>query len=537
MSTTHQEAPERAPESGPWAPLRRRVFLLLWLAGLASNIGTWMNEMAAGWLMTTLTDSTTLIALVRALVTLPVFMFAIPAGAFGDIFDRRKILLVVGALLTMIAGFLGLLVQLELITPAWLLICIFLLGTGTAFLLPLWQAIIPSLVPRRELAAAIALNSVAFNTSRAFGPALAGIAIVSLGMAYPFYFNALSYFAVIGAVYFWRDGSLSKGARAPAEGPLTAIVAGLRFVRQSEPMKATIKRAAVFFFFVSSYWALLPLVARDILQGGPQTYGYLTAAIGLGALVSALALPVLRRRFRIDHVATGGAFLNAAAMTVFGMSDQIALSFAASFVAGLGWVSVLNSLHMSAQTALPDWIRARGLSIYIVMIFGAMSMGSVIWGAAADYWDVPTALVASALLLGVATLFTMHLKLHTGDRLDLAPSMHWNAPDVSGDVDQSDGPVMVTVRYRVDAEHEGAFVDALHQLKPSRMKSGAYRWEFYRDSEDPEAFIESFWLNTWADHLRQHERVSVGDQQLQERIQSLLIDGEAPEVRHWIRKE
>ena len=528
---TATEPPETAP--GPWAPFGHSAFAVLWTATVISNVGTWMNDVGAGWLMTELSPSPLVVAAVQAATTLPVFLFALLAGAIADIVDRRKMLLVVNVLLGLTTTALALTVAAGLMTPVLLLVFTFLLGTGAAFLAPAWQAVVPRLVPRAELPSAIALNSMGINVSRAIGPALAGALIVSVGLWAPFAVNAASFIIIVGALLWWRP-SAAPGRRMPPERVGAAIAAGLRYAANSGPLRATLVRAAAFFAFASAYWAMLPLIARTVLDGGATLYGLLLGAVGAGAVGGALVLPRIRAKLGPDRTVAAGTLGTALVLTVFALVPSQAVAIGASAIAGLSWIAVLSSLNVSAQTALPEWVRARGLSIFLTVFFGAMSGGSLVWGQIASNFGIPTALLIAAA--GAVLLIPLSWKAKLGGHgdLDLAPSMHWPEPMRTDDASDDKGPVAIRVEYRLPPDRQMAFLELAPQLARMRRRNGAWGWEMLRDTAQPDLLIEAWHEPSWEAHLRHHERVTVEDRDLQERIRAFLPDGTEPRVTHLI---
>lgn len=525
--------PRAAGTATSFAPFRHRVFAVLWLATVLSNVGGWMHDVAAGWLMTTLTPSPLMVALVQTATTLPVFLFALPAGALADILDRRRLLLVVQASLAVIAGLLGAIVLAGLATPWLLLVFTFAMGTGAALTAPAWQAIVPKLVPRENLQPAIALNSVGINVSRAIGPALAGLIIAAVAVWAPFLLNALSYLGVIAALIWWRPAP-GPARRLPPEQLIGAMRAGLRYVRASAPMRATLTRAVAFFVFASAYWALLPLIARGLPAGGPTLYGILLGCVGAGAVGGALLLPKLKAWLGPNRLVAAGTLGTAATLLVFAFVQDATAASAMSLLAGASWIAVLSSLNVSAQTALPDWVRARGLSVFVTVFFGSMSLGSLVWGQAASILGIPTALLIAAVGAVLMIPLTLRWKLSQGETLDLAPSMHWPAPAVAGELEHDRGPVMVTIEYHIDPDRTAAFVATLEELAGERRRNGAYAWGLFEDAAEPGRFIEYFLVESWLEHQRQHERVTLADADVQARARAFHRGGGEPIVRHLV---
>ncbi len=524
-------ADKRTPPSA-MAPFRHRAFTFLWLATVASNIGTWMHDVGAGWLMTELAPSPMLVAAVQAATTLPIFLFALLAGAIADIVDRRKLLIWVNVAMGIAAAVMAVLVHVQLMTPWLLLAFTFVFGTGAAFIAPAWQAIVPKLVPRPELSSAIALNSMGINISRAIGPALAGFLIVAAGLASPFLINALSVIGIVAALWWWTPPA-SQRTSLPPEQVGGAIRAGLRYAVNSGPLKATLIRAAAFFLFASAFWAMLPLIAREVLSGGATLYGLLLTSVGAGAVAGAFLLPIIKRRLGADTLIAFGTIGTAAVLLLMAIASHQVIAIAAAALAGLSWIAVLSSLNVSAQTSLPDWVRARGLSIFLTVFFGSMSIGSLLWGQVATIWSIPSALIIAAIGALALIPLTSRARLGQGETLDLSPSMHWPEPVLATDK-TPDGPVMIQISYHVANADQKAFRRLMSALADSRRQGGGYRWSLMNDAADPERFIEAWWEASWLDHQRHHARVTEEVRQLQEQIVALQIDKIAPTTQHFV---
>ncbi|MEM6741889.1 MAG: MFS transporter, partial [Pseudomonadota bacterium] len=406
-----------APKPGAFAPFGHRAFALLWTATLISNIGTWMHDVGAGWLMTTLNSSPAVVTLVQAATTLPVFLFALFAGALADRLDKRKMLIVINVILMAVIALLTLLVAQDRMTPLLLILFTLAIGTGAAFMAPAWQAVVPQLVPRETLKPAIALNSMGINISRAIGPALAGVLIASVGLAAPFALNAASHVVIILALLAWQPEP-----RAPrrATGSIPSeMITGLRHVRHNPAMRATLVRALAFFLFASAYWSLLPLIARNAEGGGSELYGILMALIGAGAVAGALLLPRLQGRAESNALVRLGTVGTATALVVLALSPQPLALMAAALLGGLSWIAVLTSFNVSAQTSLPDWVRARGLAVFLMVFFGAMALGSVLWGQVAATMSIELALLLAAAGLVLGIPLTRRHAVGQGETLDL----------------------------------------------------------------------------------------------------------------------
>ena len=518
-------------ESSAFAPLGRRAFAVLWVATIISNVGTWMNDVGAGWLMTELSPSPLVVAAVQAATTAPVFLFALLAGALADIVDRRKLLIVVNLLMGVAATALALIVAADFMTPALLILFTFLLGAGAAFVQPAWSAIVPQLVGKNELSAAVALNSMGINVSRAIGPAFAGFLIVAVGLYAPFALNALSFVGVIVALVWWRP-TPSTGPRRAPEHVGAAIRAGLRYALNSGPMRSTLVRAAAFFASVSAFWAMLPLVARETLDGGATLYGVMLAAVGAGAVGGALLLPKIKTKLGPDRMVAAGTIGAAAALLIHALVPIEAAGIAACALAGVAWIAVLSSLNISAQKALPDWVRARGLSIFLTVFFGCMAAGSLVWGQVASLFGVSAALAAAAATALLLIPLTWRVKLAGAAPLDHAPSAHWPEPLLAGDVEDERGPVMIQIRYQVAAAKRAEFLARSAALARMRRRAGAFEWSLMEDAADPTRFVETWREASWIAHLRTHDRVTESDKALQDALRALTIDD--PSVAHFL---
>jgi len=524
---------ETHAEGSALAPLKHPVFAALWIATVVSNVGTWMQNAAAGWLMAGLTQDAFIVSLVQVATMLPVMLLGLPAGALADIIDRRWLLIGVNAAVTVVVAALGLLVWLDAVTPWILLIFTFLVGAGAALIAPAWQAIVPSLVPRDDLQAAISLNSVGINISRAIGPALAGIVIGIFGLAAPFWLNALSTLAVIGVLWWWRPAAGAMST-LPPEHFRSALGIGWRHVRHNRHLTATLIRSAGFFLFASAYWALLPLVARDQIATGPELYGLLLGTIGVGAVGGAFLLPRLKALLGPDKLVAAATAGTALALVLFGLARSSHIGLAAALIAGMSWIAVLAPLNVSAQVALPGWVKGRGLAVFAIVQFGAMTLGSAIWGQVANLTGLPTAHIAAAIGALICIPLLARWKLQTGADVDLTPSMHWPDPVISGDVELDRGPVQIMIEYQVAPEDREAFLAKISELSHERLRDGAYGWDIFEDAAEPGRMIETFLVSSWLEHQRQHHRVTAADQDVQAALHKFHKGAKPPIVQHMI---
>jgi predicted MFS family arabinose efflux permease len=522
----------RMAAASAFSPFRHPAFAVIWTATVVSNVGTWMYTAASGWLMTSLNPDPLTVSLVQVAASLPIFLIAIPAGALADIVDRRKFLIFAETATTLASAIFALVVMLDLATPTNLLVFTFLIGAFSALTAPAWQSVTPQLVPRQDLLPAIAINSVGFNISRAIGPALGGAITAAFGVAAPFWVNAISNLGVIGGLAWWRSPQRGP-SHLPAERFGRAIRTGLRYARHNSYLRSTMLRAVGFFLFASAYWALLPLIARNRIAAGPEIYGFLLGAIGVGAVVGAFALPWAKARLGADRLVAAGTLGTAVALVLFAMARDSVTALAASLLAGVAWIAVLSTLNVSAQVALPEWVRARGLSLFMTVYFGAHTAGSALWGQVAAQWGLPIALfVAAAGALAVIPL-TWRWHLQGGAGVDLTPSGHWPEPVVDIAVERDRGPVMVMVEYRIDPGQRAPFLAVLDRLSDERRRDGAYAWGVFEDTAEPGHIVETFLVESWLEHLRQHQRVTNADRVIENEIYGYHIEG-APKVTHMI---
>jgi len=490
-----------------------------------------MQDVGAGWLMTELSSSPSLVALVEAADSIPMMLLALPAGALADIVDRRRLLIAIQVYLLIVAGALGVLTLLGS-TTAWALLGFtFALGVGAAVMMPAWSAIVPDLVRPDELPAAVALNSVAINVSRAIGPAIAGVLVAAVGPWLVFILNAVSYLGVIAALARWHREP--KRSTLPAERFMSAMRVGLRFVTHEDALQVVLVRGSAFFVFASATWALFPLIVRRELGRGPEIYGLLLTCIGVGAVAGAVILPRVRARVSPDALVAGASTLYAAAALALAHLQNIGLLVLAMLATGVAWISILSALQVAAQLTLPAWVRARGLAAFVVVLMGGMALGSILWGQVATRIGIPAALTSAAIGMVLASALTWKFKLGEHDALDFTPTMDWPLP-VLAETPEPDMPVLVTIRYQVRPDKRAEFIAAMQDVRKMRRRNGAYFWQLFHDSEEPTHFVETFMDESWMEHLRQHERASVASREIQQRAKQYLVEGTTTRSSHFL---
>lgn len=522
-----------APASG-FAPLRQKVFAVLWAATIIGNIGSFMRDVASAWLVTDLSGAPAAVALVQAAATLPVFLLAIPAGVLADILDRRRFLIAIQLLLGCVSLCLMALSLTGMLSVSSLVALTFLGGIGGALMGPTWQAIVPELVEKPDLKNAVALNSLGINIARAIGPALGGLILAGLGAGLTYGADVLSYVVVIGSLVWWRRAAGADDALS--ERFAGAFRAGLRYARASRELHVVLLRAAIFFACASAVWALLPLVARNLLGGGAGFYGILLGAVGAGAIGGAVLLPRLRARLDADGLLLLSAVVTAAVMAALTLAPPQTVAVLFLLFLGAAWIVALTTLNGVAQAILPNWVRGRALAVYLTVFNGAMTAGSLGWGAIAEAAGLRGTLLISAGALLLAGFVMHRVRLPAGEA-DLAPSNHWPEPLTAGEIEHDRGPVLILIEYRVPQADRAAFLRAIHALSTERRRDGAYGWGITEDTADPGKLVEWFLVSSWAEHLRQHRRVSKADADLQDSVRRFHIGADGPVVRHFLHVE
>ena len=532
FSKAAQTAEPASTSVSAWSPMRQRRFRALWIASVSSNIGTWMHEAGAAWLMGSLTASSVMVALVQTATSLPVFMLALPAGALADVVDRRKLLLSAQAWMLVIAAALSFATFFQLTSPLVLLILTFAIGAGAAMNAPAWRAAVPELVSRSELPAAVALTGLGLNLGRAVGPALGGIVVALAGPWAVFFVNALSFSSVILVLYGWRRRPQSSPV--PRERVPSAIRAGIRYVRYAPALQAVLIRTALVVPFASAPWALLPILARYELGLDSVSYGLLFGCLGVGAIAGAIILPKMQWRFSTDSLVAGGTVLFAATSLTLAEVRHFGVLLVALVAGGVAWFALMASFNLAVQTAVPLWVRARALGLYLLIFQFSMAAGSFMWGAVAEHAGVGVALLCAAGGLIVGLTAMVRYPLTGNEDVDLRPSAHWPEPTVVVKPHPEDGPVLIMVEYRIDPKHARNFTSAMGPVRQQRLRDGAFRASLYSDSSEPRRYIETFVVESWAEHLRQRGRLTVSDRIAEERALAFHIGDEPPLMSHYI---
>jgi MFS family permease len=517
------------PTTSTWTPLRTPAFRVLWFAQLGGMLGTWMQTVGAQWLLVDAPGAATLVSLVQVAALLPVLLLAFPAGALADILDRRRMLIAVQAFQLGVAGALTALTATDRMTPPLLLTFTFLLGCGAALAIPAFGVLLQELVPREQVRAAASMGGIAMNIARAVGPALAGLVIAWTGPEAVFGINAVSFVVVMVALVGVRT------PRAVRDGPperfAAAIRAGGRYVRHSPVVRRLLLRAALFVLPGAALWALLPLVASDLLGLGAPGYGVMLGALGVGAVLAADLVPRYGSHLSANRVllASGAAF--GLALLACALVRSTAVVLVTLVLAGMAWLSVLVGVSGTLQVFLPAWVRARGLAVFTIVFAGGQAGGAFLWGVLAQWWGlVPTFVMAAVVMAaGTATVVVWPLRDVSGWNRD--PQVYWPEPDLHTEPDPDAGPVLVTITFTVADEQVADFVDAMATLRRVKLRTGATSSVLYHDGVDPNRFVDVSVYPTWAEHLRQHRgRLTGTDREAEERALA-LADGPG-EVAH-----
>jgi MFS family permease len=513
----------------PFVPLQQPIFRKVWFASLASNFGGLIQAVGASWMMTSIAASPDMVALVQASTTLPVMLFSLAAGAVSDNYDRRKIMLTAQGFMFAVSIALAVFSWSGLITPWWLLTFTFLIGCGTALNNPAWQSSVGDMVPRRDVPAAVTLNSVAFNIARSVGPAIGGAIVAAAGAFAAFAINALSYVALITVLARWQPPRVER--LLPRETLWIAMGAGLRYVAMSPNIRSVILRAFAFGFGGIVALALLPLIARDLIQGGPLIFGVLLGAFGAGAVGGAFMSARLRRLLTTEALVRATFVAFSVSVALIAVSTSLWLTMPALCIGGASWVLTLSTFNATVQLSAPRWVVGRALALYQMGAFGGMAIGSWAWGRAVLHFGTEQALLMAAVILLVGAALGLRYALPPLEALNLDPLSRWREPKVAVDIEPRSGPVIVTIEYLIREEDVVVFLNAMAERRRIRRRDGARHWTLLRDLTNAELWVERYDSPTWVEYIRQNQRVTQADAEIGDRVRA-LHKGENPPVVH-----
>lgn len=513
-----------------WRPLQTSLFRRILAASLIADLGSFMQSVGAAWLMVSMQAGPFYVALTQTAATLPFFLFGLPAGSLGDIVDRRRLILYAEAWMLAVAIALAAITVAGAMSPWLLLALTFALAAGQAIESPSWRAMLPELVARDDLAAAAALEGIEYNTAMIVGPALAGLLIAAGGIGTAFAAYAASFVAVIIVITRWKRPV--QRYTAPVEALAGATAAALRYVRYAPSIQAVIVRSAAAMFCSCATFALLPTIASGS-GATPLTYGVLLAGFGVGAIAGAIVLQRARTRWPAGSIVTTAVTILGVAIIAMGSLRTIQGLFLAMLVNGACWIVFFSLANAQVQTLAPEWVRARVIAIFMLVTEGGLALGSLLWGAVGSRASVQAALISAGVATIASTVLALIARWPEGT-VDVTPWIHWRVPRVvnSAVATPEQGPALITLEYRVEGQHVDQFLQAMRAYERVRRRDGAFRWDIFRDLEQPDVYVETFLVHSWAEHLRQHERLTLADRELEQRIATLSRD--EPTVRHFI---
>ncbi len=522
-------------KDSPLLPFRYKTFRSLWSATLVSNLGGLVEGVGAAWLMTSIATSHGMVALVQSSTTLPVMIFSLAAGALADNYDRRRIMLTAQCFMLCVSAALAVLTYTDALTPWFLLSLTFLIGCGGALNNPSWQASMGDIVPREHLPAAVALNSMSYNLMRSIGPAIGGIIVATAGAAFAFLFNVFCYFALILALLRWKTVPVNTGL--PREPFGSAMAAGFRYVLMSPNILKVMCRAFVFGLTAIVFLALLPLVARDRVEGTAITYGVMLGFFGLGAIGGALFSVRIRERFSNETIIRGSFFILALSVWGLAASREIWLSCLLLMPAGLAWVQGFSLFNVTVQLSTPRWVVGRAMALYQTATYGGMAAGSWLWGALADGQGVAGALTVAGVLLILGGLLGLVLRQPDFESLNLSPAEGFTEPQLLLDLRSRSGPIMVMIDYKIAQEDVPEFLAAMNKRRKIRIRDGAKQWALLRDLENPDIWTETYHVPTWVEYIRHNQRRTQADAEVGARLRALHRGDGPPRVHRMIERQ
>ena len=513
-----------------WTPLRAKAFRWLWVASLVSNVGTWMQTVGAQWLLVHAANAAILVSLVQTADMLPDVLFAIIGGVLADILDRRRLIISVQAGLAVTGALLATLTITGHMSPALLLMFTFIIGSGSVFITPAYQSLVPELVAREDVPSAVQLNSININIARAVGPGIAGILIAHLGVGADFAVNAGTFLLYALTALLWRPGHTIT-PELP-ERFFSALRAGGRYVRYAPVVRRILLRAALFLVPASALWGLLPLIASRRLALGSSGYGLLLGALGVGAIAGVWLLSRLRNKLSANAFIGLSSGFFCLAMFAVALLHSTVGDVLILLPTGATWVWMLATLNTSLQLFLPAWVRARGLSIYQMVLFGAQGLGALLWGVVAHAYGLTAAFISAAALLAGGTASLRLWPLFDTSHMDRSIVARPD-PDLDLATTPSTGQVVVWTTYSVPPERASEFLHAMHRVRESRFRTGATQWGLFRSGEQPGEFEEIFFVASWEEHLRQHrERLTATDRGFEDEAKALATS--PPLTRHLL---
>lgn len=519
----------------PLIPFRNRTFRSLWSATLVSNLGGLVEGVAAAWLMTSLTTSHGMVALVQASTTLPVMIFSLAAGALADNYNRRRIMLIAQLVMFTASLLLAFFSYMDMQTPWLLLSLTFLIGCGGALHNPSWQASMGDIIPREQLPSAVALNSMSYNLMRSIGPAIGGIIVAGAGAAFAFLFNCFCYLPLAFVLKRWKTETANS--TLPREPFGAAMAAGFRYVSMSPNLLKVLFRGFIFGLTAVVILALLPVIAREKVEGTALTYGIMLGFFGFGAICGALLTSRIRETFSNEWIVRL-AFLAFAFSTVsLAFSEHTWLNCLLLMPAGVGWVQAFSMFNVTVQLSTPRWVVGRALSLYQTATFGGMALGSWIWGALADSNGLFSAMITASICLVLGALIGLKLRQPEFESMNMDPANEFREPQLMLDLRPRSGPIFVMVDYIIAHDDIDEFLDTMRKRRRMRIRDGAKQWALLRDLENPDLWTESYHVPTWVEYVRHNQRRTHADSDVVKKLRELHRGPTAPKLHHMIERQ
>ena len=516
-----------------WSPLRIPAFRGLWASSAIYFIGNAMQAMAAAWLMVELTGSSFLAALVQTAVFLPMFLLSLPSGVLADTTDRRRLILSALAVQAATVVVLALLLLAGQAGPGMLLFFTFVAGCCTALFSPAWNSTVADTVPREDMPQAITAMSIAWNTARALGPALAGVVFAAWGAGWVFALAVASSLVMMQAIRMWPPRPHPQ-SRLPAERLWGGTLSGLRFARHSKIVLAQLLRTMAYSASGSALWALLPVIGQRQLGLGAAGFGLLMACLGTGAVAAGLVLGKVRAKMGLEALVSTGCIVFALVMAVAALVHIPIVVYASLVLGGAAWMAVMSTFNTATQTSAPPWVRSRAAALHTLSALGSFAIGSAFWGAVSAVAGLTVALCAAAVSMAAGLLLARPFPLRMGEQLEVTPGTPWEELFIVAEPNPEDGPVAVEIAYRIRESESQAFLDAATQLRAHRRRDGATFWRIYRDLADSSRFVERFIVTSWADYLHQRARATVADHELELQVRAFVVAGEPVTMQHYI---
>ncbi|HBF30285.1 MFS transporter [Rhizobium sp.] len=519
----------------PLAPFKNKVFLTIWIASITSNFGSLIQDVGAAWMMTSISKSESMVALVQASNTAPIMLFSLVAGAIADGFDRRKVMLASQIFVLIVSALLSIFTWFGLLTPWSLLAFTFLIGSGVALNSPSWQASVGDIVAREDVASAVSLNSMGFNITRSVGPAVGGLIVAIAGAATAFAINAVSYLSMIYALLRWKP--VYPKNPLPRENLGHAIAAGLRYMAMSPNLMKVLFRGFLFGLSATAILSLLPVITKDSLNGGPLVYGGLLGAFGIGAISGAMSNANIREKLSSEQIVRCSFAGFALASAVTGVSHSFWLTAPALIIAGACWVLSLSLFNTVVQLSTPRWVVGRALSLYQTATFGGMASGAWIWGVIAENGGAGQALVASAVVMIAGVGIGFLLPMPAFATLDLNPLNRFNEPPLRLEIRPRSGPIVIQIDFEIDDKDVPEFLKVMVERRRIRLRDGAQNWALMRDLENPDIWTETYHTPTWIDYVRHNHRRTKADAEITDRLMDLHKGTKPPHVHRMIERQ